>query len=235
MLRLTWTLGLLGVCLTGCIGPEWGDNSQPSLQIDQVVLGISDLDAGIREFEELTGVRPVRGGDHPELGTHNALVKIGNRIYLEILAPRPGAEVHESLRSLSDLDQLTPVMWAVSTSDLDRTRDSLIEAGFELSEPLAASRVQEDGPTLRFRVSEMSTSYPSSRPFLIEWDEDSPHPSESSPVACQLRWFRVIDPQLDELRRLTRQLGLGIGVEQGPQQSFAVGLDSPEGEVVIAR
>ena len=98
------------------------------LQIDHLVIGVADLDAGIREFEELTGIRPAYGGEHPNLGTHNALISLGNRTYLELLAPRPGASVTASFEFLADLLVLTPVMWAVSTDDITGTVDRLVGA-----------------------------------------------------------------------------------------------------------
>jgi hypothetical protein len=55
--------------------------------IDHVILGINDLERGVREFESKTGVAPKRGGEHPGRGTQNALVSLGDGRYLEILAP----------------------------------------------------------------------------------------------------------------------------------------------------
>ena len=46
-------------------------------QIDHVILGIDDLDRGVKAFEAATGVKPVYGGKHPG-GTHNALVSLGD-------------------------------------------------------------------------------------------------------------------------------------------------------------
>jgi hypothetical protein len=53
-------------------------------QIDHVILGIDDLDRGVKAFEAATGVKPVYGGKHPG-GTRNALVSLGDGIYLEQL------------------------------------------------------------------------------------------------------------------------------------------------------
>jgi len=42
--------------------------------IDHVVLAVPDLADGVAGFQRLTGVRPVMGGSHINLGTANYLV-----------------------------------------------------------------------------------------------------------------------------------------------------------------
>src|SRR5947209_6676597 len=69
-------------------------------RIDHVILGAADLDRGVAVFERMTGVRPVYGGKHPG-GTHTALVSLGGRTYLEIVAVEPGAAPPKSLPDLT--------------------------------------------------------------------------------------------------------------------------------------
>ena len=51
------------------------------------------------DFERITGVMPVRGGAHPNLGTHNALVALGGDV--ELTETRPAAPA-------DDVDAETP-------------------------------------------------------------------------------------------------------------------------------
>src|SRR4051794_18090039 len=79
-------------------------------RIDHVGLGIGDLDRGIAQVTELTGVKPARGGAHPGGGTHNALLSLGEGTYLEILAPVPGAKVSQEVAELAEITgKATPI------------------------------------------------------------------------------------------------------------------------------
>jgi len=205
------------------------------LQIDHLVIGVAALDAGVREFEELTGVRPAYGGEHPDRGTHNALISLGNRTYLELLAPRPGAGVTESLRFLADLAELTPVMWAVSTDDITQTAERLASAGYEASKPVPGSRKQENGSTLHWTVFEMADPNLAGAPFFIEWSETSDHPSASSPDGCELGSLVIEDPEPDRLLGLIQLLGLNINVVQAPASLLTIVLRCPNGDIRLGR
>lgn len=219
---------------TWCNSADSQDH-QEMLQIDHLVIGVANLDAGVREFEELTGVRPAYGGEHPDRGTHNALVSLGNRTYLELLAPRPDARVTESLQFLSELAELTPVMWAVSTDDITQTAERLASAGYEVTGPVPGSRRQQNGSTLHWTVFEMAAPDLAGAPFFIEWGEESGHPSASSPGGCELGSLEIKDPGADRLSGLIQLLGLNIDVEQAPASLLTIVLHCPNGEIRLGR
>jgi len=96
-----------------------------AVDIDHLILGINDLDRGIREFESRTGVTPKRGGEHPGRGTQNALVTLGNGRYLEILAPASSQALAAGRESAVDHTQLTLVGWALRTRAIGTTVEQL--------------------------------------------------------------------------------------------------------------
>ncbi|MBX9698825.1 MAG: VOC family protein [Acetobacteraceae bacterium] len=58
-------------------------------EIDHIVLGARTLEEGAAFIERHLGVRPVAGGRHDGVGTHNMLLGLGNSCFLEIIAPDP--------------------------------------------------------------------------------------------------------------------------------------------------
>ena len=59
--------------------------------IDHLVVTACSREAGSAWIAERLGVAPRLGGEHAKMGTHNALVRLGETIYLEVIAVNPDA------------------------------------------------------------------------------------------------------------------------------------------------
>ncbi len=57
------------------------------MNIDHFMYAGPDLDRLCRELQALTGIEPMPGGQHPQLGTHNRLAGSDARLYLELIGP----------------------------------------------------------------------------------------------------------------------------------------------------
>lgn len=125
-------------------------------RVDHLVYAAADLDRGIAEIERLLGIRASIGGRHPLWGTRNALVSLGPRAYLEIIAPdleqmpRSGARPF----GLDGRDSSRLVGWAAKGSQLAGLREAALRHGVELGPVLSGSRTQSDGVVLSWMLTD---------------------------------------------------------------------------------
>jgi hypothetical protein len=200
-------------------------------QIDHVILGIDDLDRGVKAFEAATGVKPVYGGKHPG-GTHNALVSLGEGMYLEILAIQQGVTVQGNFAGLKEMKTLTPIGWAVSAKDTAQLRNRLSAAGIAVSEPVDGSRTTPTGSKLSWQSFLLDESSPEV-PFFIVWSQQTAHPSTTSPSGCKLQQWSVASPRVKDLEQLRQALDLRVDVAEAKATSMRLSLTCPKGAVTF--
>src|SRR5438270_9647059 len=95
------------------------ENLTPAVTaLDHLLLGVADLDRGIEWVERRTGVRAAIGGTHPGAGTRNALLSLGARHYLEIIAPDPAQHAYKFQIDLRPLTEPHLITWAAATNDI---------------------------------------------------------------------------------------------------------------------
>lgn len=57
--------------------------------IDHITVTAPTLSAGLDFVREALGVVPPPGGEHPRMGTHNCLLRLGEELFLEVIAVDP--------------------------------------------------------------------------------------------------------------------------------------------------
>jgi len=163
--------------------------------LDHIVLAVPDLAAGVEQFTERTGVRPVPGGRHLGVGTANHLVGLDGcgDAYLEIIGPDPDQPAPPQPRpfGIDDLAAARVATWAVRPADLDRQVAEARARGYDPGAPRAMSRATPDGEGLHWRLTGLDpTAGEGLVPFLIDWGS-TPHPASRGLPVVRLRSFEA--------------------------------------------
>jgi hypothetical protein len=228
---------LAGVGALGCgnvSASRPASKPMADLTLDHVLVGIADLDEGIRLLTSLTGVAPARGGQHPGRGTQNALLSLGELTYLELIAPVRDSPLQGPMQLLAQLHQLTPIGWAVGTRHLESTIDRLQAAGLHVAPPQAGSRVRPDGRRLEWRTAQLEIPG-DLKPFLIEWGATTAHPATDSPTGCAFESLAIFGPEAETagLAGLATELGAGVSLQHDATPHLRLTLRCPAGLVTI--
>jgi len=205
-------------------------------QLDHIMYGVPDLDSGIAALQTLTGVRAEPGGSHPGAGTRNALLALGDKQYLEIIAPDPDQELKGTLgEALIRQDRPGVRAWAVATNALTEVAGIANRFGFDSRGIIDMSRTQGDGQALHWQLGFLRHRL---LPFFIDW-LDAPHPCETATKGCKLTHLEISVDHADAYANFLAALGLAptlIGVHSGSPgggEGFSATLQTPKGQVVL--
>lgn len=204
--------------------------------LDHLVLACADLDRGAAWVEALLGAAPAAGGRHPAMGTHNRLLKLGPRCYLELLAidacaPAPAGPRWFGLDDPALAARLAqaPVLvgWVAATDDLHHAVAQL---------PMLGEIGRHERGALRWTLALPEggrLNFSGVLPALIAWDDA--HPCDDLPDAgCALRTLELAHPAAASVLPLFRQLRLTgpVQLESGPRRLRAQ-IATPQGDVLL--
>ena len=206
--------------------------------VDHLLLGISDLDLGIEWVEKLTGAKAAIGGVHPGMGTRNALLSLGGKAYLEIIAPDPKQSEYKFDIEIRKMTEPRLITWAAKSDDIDALAKRAKEHSFEIFGPRDGSRSRPDGKILKWKTLAVVNQFGGQGiepfPFFIQWSADSLHPSQDSPKGCELVSFEVEHPKANELLKTFEKFGIEIKVKEAKNIRLIANLKTPKGNVPLS-
>jgi hypothetical protein len=213
----------------------------PSLAtLDHLVVAAITLADGIDYVAGLTGATPQPGGKHVAMGTHNALLKLGPRVYLEIIAIDPegirparprwfGLDDPALQSELAERPRL--IHWVARSDDID---------GAAAACPLALGPVHAmSRGDYRWRITVPDDGRLPARgivPTLIQWDVAF-HPADKLPasnVSLAQLGATCADPA--PVRAALAALGLAtaLSVTYDRETRLAAMLRTPRGACALA-
>ena len=199
-------------------------------KLDHIMFATPDLDQGIEEIADLTGVKPALGGAHPGIGTRNALLSLGEDQYLEIIAPDHRQNLSGTTGELLLEHGGSGIRgWAVATTDLNSLADFATNAGYGCQDILDMSRTTPEGVLLEWQLRFLTGN--NLLPFFIDW-KASPHPAQSTPKGCSLIEFCVATQDIDAYHQFMDALDLDLSITQGGDH-FKAMLQTPRGIVEL--
>ena len=204
-------------------------------EIDHLVYATPDLDLGVSTIEKTLGIRATPGGQHPGMGTRNALVALGPASYLEIIGPDPDQPMPTGPRRFG-IDTLTAprlIGWVAKSRELDAVAARAAASGVPLGPVIPGSRKRPDGVMLSWRYTDPSiVAADRLVPYFIDWGS-SPHPSATAARGATLVRLRAEHPDAPRVQKMIDALGLHLRVEKGSTPAMIATIDSPRGRVEL--
>src|SRR5580704_5099298 len=135
------------------------EKEEAPAMLDHILLGCTALNSGIELVAKHTGVRAVFGGVHPGRGTLNALLSLGERHYLEIIALDPLQSDAPDHYGVAKLIWPRLVGWAAHPGDLNSFAARLRDAGLDFDGPNPGSRKRPDGRLLQWNTLNLKNDH----------------------------------------------------------------------------
>ncbi len=211
-------------------------------ELDHLVLGAHTLAQGAAFVESRLGVKPQPGGAHAAMGTHNLLLRLGARAYLEIIAINPdgaaparlrwfGLDNEQTRRRLREEPRL--LTWVVRPSDIESAARSC---------PVPLGRIHRmTRGAFSWRITipdDGALIFDGITPALIQWDGNT-HPAEKlEERGCELIGLAGLHPALSSITPALEALGVDavINLHEPPlagASRLTANIRCPRGVVTI--
>ena len=206
------------------------------LHLDHITVAAKDLAEGVAYVEQVLGIAPPAGGAHPQMGTHNHLLRLSATSFLEVIAPNPAAPAPPRPRWFAMDAPRTHAMlaasprlmtWVVNSSDIQSALATIPQA--------AKPAITVTRGALEWLLSvppDGSMPFGGAFPTIIQWPE-GPHPASRMPdLGCSLVAFEIRHPEADAIRSALSGFldNPRIRFSHDPAPSFRAVIRTPRGD-----
>ena len=177
-------------------------------QIDHLVITAPSLARGVEYVRDVLGVAPQPGGQHPRMGTHNCLLKLGDSVFLEVLCVDPDAPAPDRPRWFQ-LDEEESVQeprlatWVVRTSD--------IKAALAASPVVSGYVTPMNRGDLNWLITlprNGGLPLQGVAPTLIQWEQQGAHPAgRLADSGCSLLKLEGFHPRAEKVQAMLDAIG----------------------------
>ena len=179
----------------------------PSSQLDHLVVTAPDLATGVEFLHRALGVMPQVGGEHPRMSTHNCLVRLGERLYLEVIAADPDVPPPSRPRwfQLDEPDSVRACRLATWVARTDDIRAAAAGSPVPLGNVESMSR--GDLNWLITIPGDGSLPLEGVAPALIQWQAET-HPADAlQDTGCRLLRLEGFHRRPEEISGLLQAIG----------------------------
>lgn len=188
----------------------------PGCFIDHITITAPTLEAGAALVREALGVAPQAGGEHPRMGTHNLLLKLGDSLFLEVISANPSAPAPKRSRWFA-LDTLEPDSPPTLSTWVVRT-DNIHACAAACSEDLGVVEPMSRG-TLNWHITipaDGTLPLNGIAPALIEWQTETHPAAKLQDHGLSLARLELFHPEPARVSRLLQSIGLKGPISVSP-------------------
>jgi len=177
-------------------------------------------------------MQAVIGGRHLNEGTKNAIINLGDKCYLELLAIDKQNKAHTQNRWMG-IDLLTTpkiTRWAINSSNLEEDKQALIKYNNQLGNIESGLRKKPDNSDLTWKLTK-PLSYPEVEvvPFLLDWSGSISHPTDGLSIQGNLMKIELESATPEKVKGCLDELNIGISVKLNTESHIKVVIDGPKG------
>ena len=205
-------------------------------ELDHIAVVAPSLAAGIAYVHDVLGVEPPKGGAHPQMGTHNHLLRLGGDVFLEVIAVDPDAPRPPHRRWFGLDDQAAVEQrWrngrrlACYVARCNGVAETIGTRGDLFGAPMRLSRGDR---TWTFGVRpDGELPLGGALPHVMDWGERG-NPAPGMPdFGLALRELVVETPDPDAVRSALDAIGMDRKptIRRGPAVRLSAAIETPHG------